>query len=272
MELRPASVEDRKEGGHWVGDLVSGAGKTGYLVTLLERRSRYAMIRHVPNKEVGNVHREISRLLQRTEVLKTLTLDNGKESAGHQQIAQENQADVYFARPCHSWERGGNENLNGLTRRLHPKGSSFAQFGQQQGAEELARLETLLNAHPRRYLDWKTPQEAMAVLLAQAACAAACPLTLSLTQTHPDQGGRQRRRACHGAPLRGCSEPLPSSLLCSPFPSPCLRTHFGLLFPSLSLLSLLRNPMIVSHPFSFYGSVAMTNWLARYKVQPRRQK
>jgi IS30 family transposase len=150
--------------------LVCEASGTGFLVTLVERRSRYALVGYVDSKHADKVQAEISRLLRRAGVRKTLTLDNGKEFARHQQITRKNQVEVYFARLYHSWERGTNENLNGLIRRLYPKGSSFAWFG-QPGGEGLAGLETWLNTRPPRCLAWQTPQEEMAVLRDQAALA-----------------------------------------------------------------------------------------------------
>jgi IS30 family transposase len=124
--------------------------------------------KHLPRE----VQRESSRLLQRAGVRRTLTLDNGKEFAWHQRIARENQVEVYVARPCHSWERGRNENLNGLIRRLLSE-RRFVRGVRAAGEEGLARLETWLNTRPRRCLAWQTPQEEMAVLLDQAAPAAA---------------------------------------------------------------------------------------------------
>ena len=91
-----------------------------------------------------------------------ITFDNGKEFARHELIARELHADVFFARPCHSWERGTNENTNGLIRRIHPKEASFAAFG----GEDLRRIDTFLNDRPRKCLGWMTPSEEMEAHLA----------------------------------------------------------------------------------------------------------
>ena len=91
----------------------------------------------------------------------SLTLDNGKEFARHEEIASVAGIDVFFARPYHSWERGTNEHTNGLIRRLHPKQSSFAEIGE----EELKRIEMFLNDRPRKCLGWMTPREKLAAFL-----------------------------------------------------------------------------------------------------------
>ncbi len=93
-----------------------------------------------------------------------LTPDNDKEFARHEELARTTGLDVFFARPCHSWERGMNENTNGLIRRLHPKRSSFAHVGKA----ELRRIDRYLNDRPRRCLGWQTPREAMTAFLASA--------------------------------------------------------------------------------------------------------
>lgn len=166
---RPAQVESREEGGHWEGDLINGAGGSGYLVTLVERRSRLTLVGRVDTKEAGQVSKQIVRLLRRAGVRKTLTLDNGKEFAQHRAIEADTGVNVYFARPYHSWERGSNEQVNGLIRRIYPKGVSFAGLGR----DELKKLELKLNKRPRKCLGWRTPEEEMAIVLERAAPAAA---------------------------------------------------------------------------------------------------
>lgn len=166
---RPAQVESREEGGHWEGDLINGAGGSGYLVTLVERRSRLTLVGRVDTKEAGQVSKQIVRLLRRAGVRKTLTLDNGKEFAQHRAIEADTGVNVYFARPYHSWERGSNEQVNGLIRRIYPKGVSFAGLGR----DELKKLELKLNKRPRKCLSWRTPEEEMAIVLERAAPAAA---------------------------------------------------------------------------------------------------
>jgi IS30 family transposase len=166
IETRPPEVELRVTVGHWEGDLVVGAGASGYLVTLVERVTRYTLVGWSPTKEAGDVTREVVRLLAAIGVACTgITFDNGKEFARHFEIAAALGVDVYFARPYHSWERGTNENTNGLIRRLYPKSASFASISES----DLRRIDEFLNDRPRKCLGWKTPREVMAAFLAAAA-------------------------------------------------------------------------------------------------------
>ena len=166
IETRPPEVELRITVGHWEGDLVVGANATGYLVTLVERVTRYTLVGWSATKEADEVKSVIIRLLAAIGVACTgITFDNGKEFARHAEIAKALKADVFFARPYHSWERGTNENTNGLIRRLYPKSESFASIG----GEDLRRIDTFLNDRPRKCLGWKTPREVMAAFLAAAA-------------------------------------------------------------------------------------------------------
>ena len=166
IETRPPEVELRITVGHWEGDLVVGANATGYLVTLVERVTRYTLVGWSATKEADEVKSVIIRLLAAVGVACTgITFDNGKEFARHVEIATALKADVFFARPYHSWERGTNENTNGLIRRLYPKSESFASIG----GEDLRRIDTFLNDRPRKCLGWKTPREVMAAFLAAAA-------------------------------------------------------------------------------------------------------
>jgi len=166
IDTRPAEVETRKTVGHWEGDLINGAHDTGNLVTLVERNMRYTLIGRTDSKEAEEVTREI---IARFEALPqavrlSLTLDNGKEFARHEDIALNTHMDVFFARPYHSWERGTNENMNGLIRRLYPKKSSFAGIGEA----ELKRIDRFLNDRPRKCLGWMTPREKIKVFLGYA--------------------------------------------------------------------------------------------------------
>ena len=166
IETRQPEVELRITVGHWEGDLVVGANATGYLVTLVERVTRYTLVGWSATKEADEVKSVIIRLLAAVGVACTgITFDNGKEFARHAEIAKALKADVFFARPYHSWERGTNENTNGLIRRLYPKSESFASIG----GEDLRRIDTFLNDRPRKCLGWKTPREVMAAFLAAAA-------------------------------------------------------------------------------------------------------
>jgi IS30 family transposase len=166
IDTRPAEVETRATVGHWEGDLINGAHETGNLVTLVERNTRFSLVGRTDSKEAEAVTRAICALflpLPQASRL-GLTLDNGKEFARHEEMARTTGMDVFFARPYHSWERGTNENTNGLIRRLHPKKSSFAGIGKA----ELKRIDTYLNDRPRKCLGWMTPREKMAAFLACA--------------------------------------------------------------------------------------------------------
>jgi len=160
---RPAEVETRLSVGHWEGDMINGAQGTGNLATLVERNTRFALVGRTDSKEAGEVTQEICDLFeplpQKSRL--SLTLDNGKEFSQHEEIAKDTDMDVFFANPYHSWERGTNENTNGLIRRLHPKQSSFAGIGKA----ELKRIDVFLNDRPRKCLGWWTPREKMAAFL-----------------------------------------------------------------------------------------------------------
>ena len=170
IETRPPEVELRIKVGHWEGDLVVGACATGYLVTVVERVTRYTLVGWSRTKEADEVTAVIIRLLRSVGVACTgITFDNGKEFARHVEIASALKADVFFARPYHSWERGTNENTNGLIRRLYPKSESFAAIN----AVDLQRIDTFLNDRPRKCLGWQTPREVMKAFLGAAAIAAA---------------------------------------------------------------------------------------------------
>jgi len=166
IDTRPAEVETRQSVGHWEGDLINGAHETGNLVTLVERKTRFTLIGRTESKEADEVTLAIcasfKTLPQKSRL--SLTLDNGKEFARHEELARTTGMDVFFAKPYHSWERGTNENTNGLIRRLHPKKSSFSGIGKA----ELQRIDTFLNDRPRKCLGWLTPREKMAAFLACA--------------------------------------------------------------------------------------------------------
>jgi len=166
IDTRPAAVAIRKEVGHWEGDLINGASQTGNLVTLVERSTRFTLIGRTDSKEAREVLNEIYRLFGTLppKVRHTTTFDNGKEFALHEEMEKTLSMTVYFAHPYHSWERGTNENTNGLIRRLHPKKSSFAGIGQ----EELHRIDRFVNDRPRKCLGWMTPREKMTLFMVSA--------------------------------------------------------------------------------------------------------
>jgi IS30 family transposase len=152
IDLRPAVVETRERLGDWEADLVCGADASGYLVTLLERVSRRVLIGYTKTKFADQVTDEILRLLNNA-IVETITFDNGKEFAGHEQIATELGCGCFFAKPYHSWERGANENTNGLIRQYFPKKTSFADIT----ADQIAFAQNRLNTRPRKCLGFKPP-------------------------------------------------------------------------------------------------------------------
>lgn len=152
IDQRPAVVETRRRLGDWEADLVCGASASGYLVTLLERVSRRVLIGYTKTRFADKVTAEILRLFK-NEIVETITFDNGKEFAGHEQITTELDCECYFAKPYHSWERGANENTNGLIRQYFPKKMSFAKIT----ADQIAFVQHRLNTRPRKCLDYKPP-------------------------------------------------------------------------------------------------------------------
>jgi transposase, IS30 family len=166
IDTRPAEVASRQTVGHWEGDLVQGAPRTGNLATAVERKTRFTLLGRTDTKEAGEVTPVFCAMFRRMPPAARvgLTLDNGKEFAGHEALARSTGLDVFFAHAYHAWERGTNENTNGLIRRLYPKGSSFAGMGKV----ELQRIDRYLNDRPRKCLDWKTPREALNAFLASA--------------------------------------------------------------------------------------------------------
>ena len=156
IERRPAIVDTRKRFGDWEADLVIGAGHQQALVTLNERKSRYALIAHVPDKTAEAVSDAmISLLTPFAACVHTLTTDNGREFAAHARIASALDADFFFAHPYASWERGANENMNGLIRQFFPKKLRFGSITPRQIDFAMHRL----NHRPRKCLGFKTPHE-----------------------------------------------------------------------------------------------------------------
>lgn len=164
IDLRPAVVAERGRFGDWEGDLVIGAGQKQALVTLNERTSRYSLIAHVPNKTTQTVSDAMISLLTpfaacvHTYCARSphpLTTDNGREFAQHERIAKQLGADFFFAHPYASWERGANENMNGLIRQFFPKKMAFESITLSDIELAMHRL----NHRPRKCLGFKTPHE-----------------------------------------------------------------------------------------------------------------
>ncbi len=156
IDKRPAIVEKRSRIGDWELDTIIGKGHKQALVSITERKSRLTLIAKVKRKTAELTSLAVCRLLGpiASRVL-TLTSDNGKEFARHQHIAGKLQADFYFAHPYSSWERGLNENTNGLIRQYFPKKSDFTSIKD----EDITMVMNKLNNRPRKCLDFKTPNQ-----------------------------------------------------------------------------------------------------------------
>jgi transposase, IS30 family len=156
IELRPAIVDGRTRFGDWEGDLVIGAGQQQALVTLNERQSRYTLIGKVARKTAQAVSDTIITLLTPfSSWVHTLTTDNGKEFSQHERVAESIETQFYFAHPYCSWERGANENMNGLIRQFFPKKMSFDQISDSN----IEAVMDNLNSRPRKCLGFKTPND-----------------------------------------------------------------------------------------------------------------
>jgi IS30 family transposase len=157
IEGRPAVVDRRARYGDWEGDTVVGRGHRGGAVTLVDRKSGYLLLSKVPDRHAATVREAIAQLFQPlpASLRKTLTLDNGKEFAEHELLATEVALRVYFAKPYCAWQRGTNENTNGLVRQFFPKGSDMAHTPVQR----FEKVQHLLNNRPRKRLGYRTPLE-----------------------------------------------------------------------------------------------------------------
>jgi IS30 family transposase len=156
IDERPEIVAEKSRIGDWEGDTVIGKNHKGGLVTLAERKSRFVLAGHMRSKHAEGVTAVITDLLAPyKDRCHTITFDNGKEFAEHEKVAAELKADIYFAHPYHSWERGLNENSNGLLRQYFPKGMELINITDEQ---VLAAVEKL-NHRPRKVLGYRTPHE-----------------------------------------------------------------------------------------------------------------
>jgi IS30 family transposase len=154
IDERPAIVAEKTRIGDWEIDTVIGQNHQGALVTIVDRVSKFTLIKKVDSKHAEVVtEATISLLLPYLDKTLTITADNGKEFAGHETMKEQLNADVYFAHPYHSWERGLNENTNGLIRQYFTKGSSFENITD----DEVEAVMNKLNHRPRKTLNFKTP-------------------------------------------------------------------------------------------------------------------
>lgn len=156
LSERPAHIDKRLQVGHWECDTVIGANHKQAIVTVVERKSGYAVMAKVSNKTADLVGAAIIEALKPLKArVKTLTYDNGKEFSGHARIDEALGSTGYFARPFASWERGSNENFNGLLRQYVPKKRQMANITD----EEIKMIENRLNNRPRKRLGFRTPAE-----------------------------------------------------------------------------------------------------------------
>jgi len=164
IEERPAEVADRTVPGHWEGDLILGKNKRTAIGTLVERVTRYTLLISLEARDAETVRRAYAKALGKLPraLARSLTYDQGKEMAGHKAFTMATGMTVYFAHPSSPWERGTNENTNGLVRQFFPKGTEFDQLR----AGELLHVQNLLNGRPRKVLNYRTPKEAFTALVA----------------------------------------------------------------------------------------------------------
>jgi len=156
IDQRPEVVAHKTRVGDWEIDTIIGKHHKGALVTAVERKTKFTCIKQVPNKKANTVTQALNDMLShyKNRVL-TLTVDNGKEFAFHQKIAQALGAEIYFAHPYHAWERGLNENTNGLIRQYFPKNCDLRTINQTR----VRFVQNKLNKRPRKSLNFKTPNE-----------------------------------------------------------------------------------------------------------------
>lgn len=166
LHVRPPEIEDRLVPGHWEGDLLKGAANASAVGTLVERTSRLVMLAHMDASTAQAALAGFTRALNRVHapMRKTLTYDQGKEMSCHRQLSRNTGVTVYFADPHSPWQRGSNENTNGLLRQYLPKGADLSGFSQ----DDLDAIAWRLNGRPRKIHGFRSPLEVYAELLVKA--------------------------------------------------------------------------------------------------------
>jgi IS30 family transposase len=153
---RPESVERRSRIGHWEGDTVLGSDRRHCILTLVERKTGFTIIRKINSRTVSEVNKAcIKAVRSHQRKFRSITFDNGVEFGGYNEIEKQCSIKCYFANPYHSWERGSNENLNGLIRQYLPKGTSMKEVTQK----DCNKIANNLNSRPRKRHRYRTPKE-----------------------------------------------------------------------------------------------------------------
>lgn len=163
IDERPREVADRTVPGHWEGDLLVGHANASALGTLVERTTRFTMLVPLKAKDAATVRQAFARALRMlpAQLRRSLTYDQGPEMREHRLFTKQTKMRVYFAHPHCPWERGTNENTNGLLRQFFPKGTRFTQVSRA----EITRVQAIFNDRPRKVLNWHSPAHAFHHLL-----------------------------------------------------------------------------------------------------------
>jgi IS30 family transposase len=164
IEDRPQEITDRKIPGHWEGDLIMGPGNRSALGTLVERTTRWLLLVKIKSHDATSVRHAFTHKFSHlpTRIKHSLTYDHGQEMAQHKAFTQRTKIQVYFAHPHSPWERGTSENTNMLVRDFFPRGTDFSKIS----SRELKKVQNLLNDRPHKTLNWNSPNEAFAQIVA----------------------------------------------------------------------------------------------------------